>query len=63
MLALLRPRKRKVDITASRMNDAKVDPITERIMGSMEQQSDATVQRGKLRTILGDELIRELVLK
>jgi hypothetical protein len=43
--------------------DAKVDPITERIMGSMEQQSDATVQRGKLRTILGDELIRELVLK
>ena len=43
--------------------DAKIDPITERIMGSMEQQSDATVQRGKLRTILGDELIRELVLK
>ena len=43
--------------------DAKVDPITERIMGSMEQQSDATVQRGKLRTILGDELIRQLVLK
>lgn len=43
--------------------DAKVDPITERIMGSMEQQSSATVQRGKLRTILGDELIRELVMK
>lgn len=43
--------------------DAKIDPITERIMGSMEQQSSATVQRGKLRTILGDELIRELVLK
>ena len=43
--------------------DAKSDPITERIMGSQEQQSSATVQRGKLRTILGDELIRELVLK
>jgi len=43
--------------------DAKVDPITERIMGSMEQQSSATVQRGKLRTILSDEIIRELVLK
>lgn len=43
--------------------DAKVDPITEKIMGSMEQQSSATVQRGKLRTILGDEIIRQLVLK
>ena len=43
--------------------DAKTDPITEKIMGTMEQQNTATVQRGKLRTILGDELIRELVLK
>jgi hypothetical protein len=43
--------------------DAKTDPIVEKIMGSMEQQSSATVQRGKLRTILSDELIRELVLK
>jgi hypothetical protein len=43
--------------------DAKADPIVEGIMGSMEQQSTATVQRGKLRTILGDEFIRQLVLK
>jgi hypothetical protein len=43
--------------------DAKSDPITEKVMGSMEQQSTATVQRGKLRTILSDEIIRELVLK
>jgi hypothetical protein len=41
----------------------KSDPITEKVMGSLDQQSSATVQRGKLRTILGDELIRELVLK
>jgi len=43
--------------------DAKSDPITEKIMGSLEQQSSATVQRGKLREIIGDEMIRELVLK
>jgi hypothetical protein len=43
--------------------DARSDPITEKIFGSMDQQSTATVQRGKLRTILGDEFIRELVLK
>lgn len=43
--------------------DARTDPITEKIFGSMDQQSAATVERGKLRTLLGDELIRELVLK
>jgi hypothetical protein len=29
----------------------------------MEQQSAATVSRGKLRTLIGDQLMRELVLK
>jgi hypothetical protein len=43
--------------------DAKSDPIVEKIFGSMEQQGAATVSRGKLRTLVGDELIRELVLK
>ena len=43
--------------------DARSDPITEKIFGSMAQQTDATVKRGKMRTLLGDEFIRELVLK
>jgi hypothetical protein len=43
--------------------NARTDPITEKIFGSPDQQSAATVERGKLRTILGDEIIRELVLK
>jgi len=32
-------------------------------MGNAAQQTDATIKRGKLRTILGDEMMRELVLK
>lgn len=43
--------------------DAKSDPIVEKVFGDMQRQSTATVARGKLRTILGDELIREMVLK
>ena len=43
--------------------NAKTDPITEKIYGAMDKQTTATVERGKLRTILGDETIRELVLK
>lgn len=43
--------------------DAKTDPIIEKVFGNMQQQTTATVSRGKLRTLLGDELIREMVLK
>jgi hypothetical protein len=43
--------------------DAKLDPIYEKIMGNQSQQSQATIDRGKIRTVLGDEMIRELVLK
>jgi hypothetical protein len=43
--------------------DAKSDPITEKIFGAMDKQSAATIERGKLRTLVGDELIRELVIK
>ena len=43
--------------------DAKSDPITEKIFGAMDKQSSATIERGKLRTLVGDELIRELVIK
>ena len=43
--------------------DARSDAITEKIFGDMAAQTDATVKRGKLRTLLGNEYIRELVLK
>jgi hypothetical protein len=43
--------------------NGKTDPITEKIYGATDQQTAATVQRGKLRTLLGDEYIRKLELK
>jgi hypothetical protein len=43
--------------------DARTDPIAERIFGSMEQSNSASAARGKMRTLVGSELIRELVLK
>jgi hypothetical protein len=43
--------------------DARSDPIVEKIYGEMDKQTAATVARGKLRTLVGDEYIRELVLK
>ena len=43
--------------------DARSDAITEKVFGNMQQQSASTVTRGKLRTLVGDELIREMVLK
>ena len=43
--------------------DARSDAITEKVFGNLQQQSTSTVTRGKLRTLVGDELIREMVLK
>ncbi len=43
--------------------EARADPIMEKLFGSQQQMSEATIKRGKMRTILGDEMIRELVLK
>jgi hypothetical protein len=43
--------------------NAKTDALVEKIFGNLDQQTAKTVERGKLRTLLGDELIRELVLK
>ena len=43
--------------------DARTDPISEKIFGSMEQSNAASAERGKMRTQIGGELIRELVLK
>jgi len=43
--------------------DARSDAITEKIFGNLQQQNASTVSRGKMRTLIGDELIREMVLK
>ncbi|HVN42171.1 MAG TPA: hypothetical protein VMT50_05255 [Steroidobacteraceae bacterium] len=41
----------------------KMDAIDEKLLGSQAQMNQATIDRGKIRTILGDEYIRELILK
>jgi hypothetical protein len=42
---------------------AKSDPIAEKLQGSLAEQNKAYIDRGKMRTVLGSELIREAVLK
>ena len=42
---------------------ARLDPIYEKLQGSMADQNKAYIERGKMRTVLGDELIRQMVLK
>jgi hypothetical protein len=42
---------------------ARLDPIYEKLQGSMAEQNKAYIDRGKMRTVLGDELIRQMVLK
>jgi hypothetical protein len=41
----------------------KTDPIMQKLFGDMAQRSAATIARGKMRTAMGSELIRELKLK
>jgi hypothetical protein len=43
--------------------DAKLDPIYEKLQGPLAQQNKAYAERGKMRTIVGNEMIRELKLK
>lgn len=43
--------------------DARSDPISERIFGNMQKANSDSIARGKMRTVLGDELVRKLVLK
>ena len=43
--------------------NARTDAIIEKQFGSLDQQSAATVDRGKLRTSIGTEQLRELILK
>lgn len=41
----------------------KFDPIGRKLEGSPDQQRDGAVKRGDFREILGDKLMREIVLK
>jgi hypothetical protein len=43
--------------------DAKLDPIYEKLQGSMAEQNKAYMERSKMRTVMGSEMIREMVLK
>jgi len=42
---------------------AKSDPIAEKLQGSMAEQNKAYIDRGKMRTVLGSQMMREAVLK
>jgi hypothetical protein len=41
----------------------RLDPIYEKLSGSLAEQNKAYIDRGKMRTVLGSELIRQMVLK
>jgi len=41
----------------------KFDPIARKVEGSPDQQRDTAVKRVELRQILGDKLMREVILK
>jgi hypothetical protein len=44
--------------------DDRIEPIMEKTFNATQQQmNQAGIERGKMRTILGSEMIRELVLK
>jgi hypothetical protein len=43
--------------------DERTSAIDEKLWGSRQKANDATIDRGKMREVLGSELIRELVLK
>jgi hypothetical protein len=43
--------------------EAKMDPIQEKIFGDADKQNAAMIERGKMRTLLGTENMRQLILK
>ncbi|HTP52178.1 MAG TPA: hypothetical protein VMK42_15900 [Anaeromyxobacteraceae bacterium] len=43
--------------------DAKLDPIMEKLVGPSQKANAEFAARGKMRTILGEQVIRELILK
>jgi len=43
--------------------DAKTDPITEKVFGSMDKSTAAAVDREKIRKLMGEQMMRQLVIK
>jgi len=43
--------------------DEKTDPSVDKVFGSMEKSTAAAIDREKIRKLMGDQLMRELVLK
>ena len=43
--------------------DARTDPIYQKVFGDNSQQNAASIARGKLRTQLGSQMLREIKLK
>ena len=43
--------------------DDKVAPIAEQLMGSQSKQQQDQIGRGKMRSVLGEQTVRELTLK
>jgi hypothetical protein len=43
--------------------EAKLDPINEKLIGPLQKVNAEYAARGKMRTILGDQIIRQLILK
>ncbi len=43
--------------------DAKVDPITEKVFGSLDKSTSAAIDREKIRKLMGDQMMRQLVIK
>jgi hypothetical protein len=41
----------------------RVDPIDKQVYGSMEKSSEAMVKRSEMRYIVGNRLLRELIIK
>jgi hypothetical protein len=41
----------------------RVDPVERQVFGSLDKSSDAMVKRGEMRDIVGNRLLRELILK
>ena len=48
---------------ARRPRPRRLDPIQQKIFGDISQRNAATIARGKMRTQLGSEMIREIKLK
>jgi hypothetical protein len=41
----------------------RVDPINTQVYGSVDKSSDAMVKRGEMRDIVGNRLLRQLIIK